>query len=76
MKVYEGFTEVERTEDRLVIMKKFGSRGNGTLTLIGNPNPDPVKREEYINEIIQPLIRSWDSLSPEEQARRLKKEYS
>lgn len=59
MKVFDGFEVEEQTEDKLVIFKHFGSNGKGLIRITGNPNPDPVEREIYINKIIEPLYDEW-----------------
>lgn len=64
MKVLEGFTEIEPTEeikakvrdkrllegDNLLVQEmRFGEKGR--IRLIGNRNPDPVKHQELMDEI-------------------------
>ena len=65
MKVLEGFEVEEQTEDKLVIVKRFGSNGKGLIRITGNPNPDPVARHEHINKLIAPLYDAWEKAQEE-----------
>lgn len=51
MKLLEGFTLVELTEDRIV-QEQIDSEGN-KLTIVGNPHPDPEERQKHINELAE-----------------------
>lgn len=65
MKVLEGFEVEEQTEDKLVIVKRFGSNGNGLIRITGNPHPDPEARRAHINKLIAPLYDIWESTQEE-----------
>ncbi len=49
MKKMAGYTVIEETPTKLVQRKHIP--GVGTVTLIGNPNPDPEIRQKNINEL-------------------------
>lgn len=48
MKQIEGFKVVKLTDD---VIEQTGFSGKHKITLVGNPNPDPVERQKMINEI-------------------------
>ena len=50
MKLCEGFTLVELTDDKIVQEKKIGETGR--LRMFGNPNPPPEEHQKVIDEII------------------------
>lgn len=66
MKLYEGFTLVSLTDTEIVQEKSFGPTGKGKIIFVGNPNPDPVKRQQIFNECGEILAKG--------EARRLLRE--
>ena len=45
MQLYEGWTLIELTEDRIVQEKQFGT---GKVRMVGNPNPPPEEHEKLM----------------------------
>lgn len=66
MELLEGFKLIELTETRIVQEKILPT--GGKVRLIGNPNPDPVKREKAIRELSEHLLRCEARIIAEEQA--------
>ena len=54
MKLLPGY-EIEYLDAHKMIQVKH--KGLGTMRLIGNPNPDIVKRQEIVNNIAEILMR-------------------
>ena len=55
MRKLPGYEVIEETSTRLVQRKHIP--GTGTVTLIGNPNPDPEIRQKNINELDEYITR-------------------
>ena len=56
MKLCEGFTLVELTDDKIVQEKKIGETGR--LRMVGNPNPPPEEHQKVIDEITTILFNA------------------
>ena len=56
MKLCEGFTLVELTDDKIVQEKKIGETGR--LRMFGNPNPPPEEHKNFIDDINTILLNA------------------
>lgn len=63
MELLDGFTLEELTEDRIVQSRPMGETGK--VTFIGNPHPDPERRQQLINEVALMLLRAGEKKSEE-----------
>lgn len=57
MKLYDGYTLVELTEDRIVQEKKIGE--TGLIRMYGNPNPPPEEHEKVMEEAANILMKGY-----------------
>ena len=56
MQLYEGWTLIELTEDRIVQEKQFGT---GKVRMVGNPNPPPEEHEELMQRVGEILYKGY-----------------
>lgn len=71
MKALEGYTVIEQTETRIVQEKHFGN--GGKITIVGNPNPDPVEQEKAIEDLSKFLLACHQRIVAEKELAKNKK---
>lgn len=63
MELLPGYTLVKLTDTEIVQEKKMGE--TGVIRHFGNPNPDPVKQQELLEDVYDILYRAYERIQME-----------